>query len=68
MAAPTGKKLQVPQLERIRAVDTHIADALEATVNYVNQNTTPVAGTAVTPANAQTAPSAKKITPLNVLR
>lgn len=68
MAAPVGTKLQIPQIERIREENTHIADALEATANYVNANTTPAAGNAVTPGNKQTAVTAAKVIPLNVLR
>ena len=67
MAAPTGTKLQIPQIERIRADSTHVADALEKIVSYVNANTTPAAGNAVTPANDQVAPKAAKVTPLNGL-
>lgn len=63
----TGTKLLLPQIERIRADNTHIADALEATVEYINQNTTPAAGNAVTPGNSQTAPTKPKVTPLNPL-
>lgn len=74
MAAPTGTKLQLPQIERIRGakdfldVNTHVADALSEIVKYVNANTTPAAGNAVTPANNQTAAKQAKVTPLNVLR
>jgi hypothetical protein len=68
MPVPTGPKLQLTQIERIRADNTHIADALEATVAYVNANTTPVAGNVVAPANSQTAVTGSKIVPLNALR
>jgi hypothetical protein len=68
MTAPVGKKLQIPQIERIRATDTHIADALEATVAYINANTTPAAGNVTQPVNAQTATTQKKVKPLNALR
>lgn len=68
MAVPVGPKLQVPQLERIRAQDTHVADALEKIVGYVNQNTTPIAGNAIIPANTQTAKKGTKVTPLNALK
>ena len=44
-------KLQIPQIERIRAENTHVADAIKATVDYVNQNTTPVAGNKIVPLN-----------------
>lgn len=63
-----GQKLQVPQIERIRVQDTHIADALSRIVTYVNENTTPIAGNAVTPVNQQTAKTGTKVTPLNVLK
>lgn len=49
MAAPT--KLQVPQIERIRAENTHVADALKTIVDYTNQQVTPVAGNKITPLN-----------------
>jgi len=65
MAIPT--KLQIPQIERIRVDNTHIADALQKTADYVNQVTTPAAGNAVTPANAQTANTQARVTPLNRL-
>jgi hypothetical protein len=68
MAAPTGTKLQIPQIERIREVDTHVADAIQGIADYVNTNTTPIAGNAVTPANKQTASLQAKIIPLNPLR
>lgn len=67
MTAPVGTKLQIPQIERIRADNTHIADAIESVVDYVNQNTTPTAGNAVTPANKETATTRAKVTPLNPL-
>lgn len=44
-------KLQIPQIERIRKVDTHIADALEATTAYINKQTTPATGNKITPLN-----------------
>jgi hypothetical protein len=44
-------KLQVPQIERIRADNTHIADAVQTITNYVNGNTTPAAGNKITPLN-----------------
>lgn len=50
MATP---KLQVPQVERIRAENTHTADAIKTIVDYVNSNTTPAAGNKITPVNAQ---------------
>ncbi len=68
MAAPTGTKLQIPQIERIRSDNTHVADAIEKIVAYVNQNTTPAAGNAVAPANGQNPTAQKKVTPLNVLK
>lgn len=60
-------KLQLPQIERIRVDNTHIADALQKTVDYVNQNITPTAGNAVTPTNAQTARTQARVIPLNRL-
>lgn len=68
MAAPVGKKLQIPQLERIRVANTHVADALEAIVANVNANTTPAAGNVVAPANSLIATTKAKVKPLNVLR
>jgi hypothetical protein len=67
VAGPVGQKLQVPQIERIRVENTHIADALAATVNYVNANTTPTAGNAIAPVNSQTAKTGTKVIPLNRL-
>lgn len=60
--------MQVPQIERIRADNTHIADALEHIVNYVNANTVPIAGNSVAPTNSQNAPKTSKVTPLNRLK
>lgn len=74
MAAATGPKLLLPQIERIRKAstideaNTHIADALSEIVRYVNQNTTPAAGNAVTPANNQNAKKQLRVKPLNTLR
>lgn len=68
MANSLGKKLAIPQVERVRMVNTHIADALQATVDYVNRNTTPAPGNAVTPTNTQAPGTKAKVTPLNVLR
>lgn len=65
MATPA--KLQLPQIERIRVDNTHIADALKKTADYVNQVTTPATGNAVRPANAQTAATQARVTPLNRL-
>ena len=50
MAQP--QKLQIPQLDRIRAEDVHVADALKAIADNVNQNVTPVTGNRITPLNA----------------
>jgi hypothetical protein len=49
MAQPA--KLQVPQINRIRADDTHVADALQTIVDSINQNVTPVTGNKITPLN-----------------
>ena len=51
--AQTTPKLTVPQIERIRAKDTHTADAVEAITNYVNANTTPTVGNKITPINSK---------------
>jgi len=51
MAGTVPQKLQVPQIARIRAENTHIADAIQTIVDNVNQNVTPVAGNKVTPIN-----------------
>lgn len=67
MTTPVGTKLQIPQIERIRADNTHVADALEHMAAYINANTTPAAGNSVTPANDQVAPKAAKVKPLNPL-
>lgn len=68
MATSTGTKLQIPQIERIRADSTHIADALEHIAAYINANTTPAAGNAVAPANGQNPKAQLKVVPLNVLK
>ena len=63
-----GAKLQIPQIERIRAENTHVADALQKLTDYVNANTTPAAGNAVTPANSQNPKTQARVTPLNARR
>jgi hypothetical protein len=45
-------KIQIPQLERIRAENPHIADAIQTIANYTNANTTPAAGNKIVPLNA----------------
>lgn len=47
-------KLQVPQINRIRAKDAHTADALQSIVDNINANTTPAAGNRITPPNRRT--------------
>lgn len=49
-----AQKLQIPQIERIRADNTHIADALKTIADYSNQNVAPVAGNRITPLNPLT--------------
>ena len=44
-------KLQIPQLERIRAENPHVADAIQTIANYTNANTTPATGNRITPLN-----------------
>ena len=44
-------KLQIPQLERIRAENPHVADAIKAITDYLNQNVVPATGNKITPLN-----------------
>ncbi len=49
MAQP--QKLQIPQLDRIRAEDVHVADAFKTIADNFNQNVTPVVGNKIVPLN-----------------
>ncbi len=44
-------KVQIPQLERIRADNPHVADAIQTLASYSNQNITPATGNKITPLN-----------------
>jgi hypothetical protein len=69
MANPTTPKLQVPQITRIRADNTHVADALQTIVDHINANVIPISGDGVTAPNTSTpSPARTKVVPPNALK